>query len=185
MGYGISVSLVSKELFSARKRAFFLPCSLQTKMEMLLVQCSTLAAAILGNKSKYEMAFISFRDQWEAISNGTVDISTRKTTPNMERDSIEPLTQRGFTFSAPYFYAGLSFVGVPEYVECVDMGGAQMSVDYCRQTIMCILEASVHADFIRSSPEWAGVAIQLAPTYDQMHEMFAAGACNVMSGSRI
>ena len=48
-----------------------------------------MAAAILGNKSAYEMSLVPFNEQWASISNGTMDISTTQTTANMQRDIRE------------------------------------------------------------------------------------------------
>jgi ABC-type amino acid transport substrate-binding protein len=76
--------------------------------------CRALSAAIFGGVTNT----IEFRDlvateRFVALQRGDVDVLSRITTHNFERDVYEPTAKVGFTFSQPDFYDGIGFGGIP------------------------------------------------------------------------
>jgi hypothetical protein len=64
----------------------------------------------------------------------------------MERDVYEPVSQSGFTFSTPFFYTGLTFSGLPEYVDCADKLDSLFG--RCRSVRACVIEGTTHQDLL-------------------------------------
>lgn len=54
--------------------------------------------------------------RFQALQDGDVDVLSRLTTVTLSRDALEPNTGVGFAFSQPNFYDGLTFGGIPPYV---------------------------------------------------------------------
>jgi general L-amino acid transport system substrate-binding protein len=74
--------------------------------------CRAIAAAIFGELSdKVVFTDLSGAERFERLQNGDVDVLSRITTANLERDVLEPSTGVGFSFSLPTFYDGLTFGG--------------------------------------------------------------------------
>ena len=125
------------------------------------------------------MPYMTFRDQFDAIVNGTVDVSTAQTTPTMERDILEPLSKYGMTFTTPYFYSGTTFAGVPEFVECVDQGETLQGV--CRDLSVCVVDGSVTQDLVRDI--LGGTVMHTVTTREEFFLRLADGTCNVITGA--
>lgn len=80
--------------------------------------CKALSAALFdGVTHSINYIVLPATDRFLALAEGRVDVLCRITTITEERDNLEPSANVGFTFSQPNFYDGLSFGGIPPYVE--------------------------------------------------------------------
>ena len=134
---------------------------------------------MLGDKTKFELPYLTFREQFDAVVNGTVDVSTAQTTPTMQRDILEPLSKYGMAFTRPYFYSGTTFAGVPEFVECADQGETLQGV--CRDLSVCVVDGSVTQDLVRDMI--GGTVMHTVTTRDDLFLRLADGTCNVITGA--
>ena len=77
--------------------------------------CRAVAAAIFDGEleNKVEFADLSNADAFSSLANGDVDVLSRITTANLERDVMERDTGVGFSFTQPTFYDGMTFAGRP------------------------------------------------------------------------
>ena len=76
--------------------------------------CRAVSAALLnGVTNTIEFHDLSATERFIALENGTVDLLSRITTDNFQRDVDEPTTGVGFSFSQINFYDGLLFGGIP------------------------------------------------------------------------
>jgi general L-amino acid transport system substrate-binding protein len=83
--------------------------------------CKAISAAIFdGVTDTVQYTDLSASDRFVALANGDVDLLSRLTTFNLNRDVKETDTGVGFQFTQPNFYDGLTFGGVPPYGQCAD-----------------------------------------------------------------
>lgn len=76
--------------------------------------CKAVSAAIFnGVSDDIDYRVLPAVDRFTALANGNVDILSRTTTWNIERDVEEATTGIGFSFSQPNFYDGVAVGGVP------------------------------------------------------------------------
>ena len=100
-------------------------------------QCRAIAAAVLGDPSKVEFPYYGFREHFERVDNGDLDVSASHVSLNMGRDVRELNSNRGYTYSTPYFYTGTALAGVPEFVECAEK--ADTFAKQCRHLQVCVM----------------------------------------------
>ena len=135
------------------------------------------AAIFQGDASRYEFVKMPFAQQFAAIGNGTVDLSTEETTHTMQRDIREPLSHIGFTFSNAFFFSGTMFAGIPEFVDCADRG--ETLVGSCRDLSVCVLEGSV-TEIIVQNHLGGSVSNKVSFSGD-MFARLSDGTCNVIT----
>ncbi|CAB9528932.1 Putative amino-acid ABC transporter-binding protein YhdW [Seminavis robusta] len=140
--------------------------------------CHALAAAIFDDASKVTFPIIQFRQQFAAIANGTVDVSTTLNTNNMERDVYHMESGHGFTFSDPFYFSQMTFGGIPEYVDCVDREDSFEGI--CRDLQICVIAHTTGQDTLDKF--MPGSAQLLVENGVAVVENFANGNCNVMTG---
>lgn len=78
--------------------------------------CRAIAAAIFSGRSSASViryVDLDAQERFSALVDGTVDVLSRLTTVNLQRDVLEATTGVGFDFTVPNYYDGLSFGGVP------------------------------------------------------------------------
>eukprot|EP00538_Stauroneis_constricta_P000360 CAMPEP_0119553956 /NCGR_PEP_ID=MMETSP1352-20130426/6561_1 /TAXON_ID=265584 /ORGANISM="Stauroneis constricta, Strain CCMP1120" /LENGTH=924 /DNA_ID=CAMNT_0007600449 /DNA_START=70 /DNA_END=2844 /DNA_ORIENTATION=+ len=99
--------------------------------------CRALAAALFGgDATKVEFTDLNTSNRFTALKNREVDVLARLTTHTLERDLNEPRTNTGLTFSQPIFYDGLTFGGVPAFVQCAD--DRDITSVSCRSLKICV-----------------------------------------------
>lgn len=76
--------------------------------------------AVFGTPDNIEPVPTHPRNRFLVLANGTVDVLAITTTHTIGRDVYEKTTQEAYTFSTPFFYSGMIFGGLPDYVECAD-----------------------------------------------------------------
>ncbi|CAB9505640.1 Putative amino-acid ABC transporter-binding protein YhdW [Seminavis robusta] len=140
--------------------------------------CRALAAAVFQDPSKVVFLKVPFREQFRAIANGTVDISTTLNTLNMARDVYQQESRHGFAYSDPYFYSGVTMGGLPTFVDCVDRGD-EFSGD-CRKLVVCVIAATVTKDIVNKHVP--GSSTLLVANGPELIQSFVNGTCNVMAG---
>lgn len=93
--------------------------------------------------------------------------------------SQKPSTGVGFSLSTPFFYEGLGFSGIPEFVACVEAG--DVLSETCSDLRICVAEGSVEAAAISGYVD--DVAIVTVKNIHAAMVGFANGVCNVLPGS--
>jgi general L-amino acid transport system substrate-binding protein len=81
--------------------------------------CRAIAAAIFEDSEKVMFQVLTFAERFSALSDDISDV-VGLTTHTMERDVHQASTKDGKSFTTPYFYEGLGWGGLPEFVECAD-----------------------------------------------------------------
>ena len=94
-----------------------------------------------------EFTSLTAVERFPALERGNVDLLARITTWTMERDVFQADAQAGFTFSAPYFYDGLRFGGVPEYIE--PCANALETSGICSELRICVNNGTTTLDRTR------------------------------------
>ena len=95
--------------------------------------CRALSAALFdGVDNTVVFSDLSATERFQALEAGDVDVLSRLTTDNLERDVLEPSTGVGFSFSQPDFYDGLTFGGIPPYVASLIVLAAFYSICHIR-----------------------------------------------------
>jgi ABC-type amino acid transport substrate-binding protein len=79
--------------------------------------CKAISAAIFdGNVVNIEYKEVTTETRFKELAAGNVDVLLGNTSPTIQNDVKEATSGVGFSFSQPYFYAGLTMGGVPPYV---------------------------------------------------------------------
>jgi general L-amino acid transport system substrate-binding protein len=79
--------------------------------------CKAISAAIFnGNVGNIVYKVVTTETRFLELAAGNVDVLLGNTAPSIQNDVKEATSGFGFTFSQPYFYAGLTMGGVPPYV---------------------------------------------------------------------
>ena len=128
------------------------------------------------------MALIPWREQFISVANGTVDMTTSRTTPTMQRDIYELSSMHPMDFTIPYFYSGLVFYGLPEFVDCADRGDTLIGI--CRSLKVCVEPSTVQYDFVErqlgGSDRFDDI-VGGATGANQLGDLIK-GTCNVVAG---
>ena len=124
---------------------------------------------------------MAFADQFSKLTDGTIDISTARTTATVERDVLTTSVLEGVTFSTPYIYGGASYYGVPEYVGCADRGDTLMG--NCRQLSVCVARATVWADMVENL--LGGTNTHEVSFNSELLPALLDGTCNVITSSPV
>ena len=140
--------------------------------------CKALAAAIFdGSVDHIVYHVLPATGRFEAQDMGDVDVLSRITTYTLERDVFEPTTMQGFMFSQPVFYDGLSFGGVPTFVECADN---LRTDDGCADLRICVNDGTTTV--IRTSELFPSTNIVVKPTGEEALAGLVTGECNAIAG---
>ena len=101
--------------------------------------CRALSAALFdGVDTRVVFTDLPAAQRFPVLVQERVDVLSRLSTLTLSRDVKEPQTGVGLSFSAPYFYDGLTFGGVPPFDECAD----QLDVisPECQALNVCLLQ---------------------------------------------
>ena len=144
--------------------------------DVWISQCRAIALLALGDISLHREVYINSRSRFDALQNNTADVIITRTTYTMGRDVFEPSQEVGFTFSTPYLYSGIAFVGVPEYVDCVDE--LETFVGICRQLKICVATGTTH-ETILDNLLAASYIIRTKEGLSEFIDHLDNGTCNV------
>lgn len=117
-------------------------------------------------------------ERFQALENGDVDVLSRLTTLNLERDVRESSVGVGFSFSPPNFYDGLSFGGIPPFASCADR--LDITSISCQNLKICVVEGTTFEDRIRELFPLRFIVVTLSAEISV--EEMNSGGCNVIAG---
>ena len=136
----------------------------------------------MGDPKKIELPTLSLPDHWSALESGLVDVSTSLTAYSMDRDVYEANSGgKGFTFSTPILYAGSTFVGDPDYVDCADRGDTLLG--NCRGLSVCVIDGTATSRVIEEMLDGSNTLI--VSTGEELLTNFVNGKCNVIAGPNL
>lgn len=133
--------------------------------------------AVFGSPYNYRPIPTHPRDRFPYLANGTVDVLAITTTHTLGRDILEKTTEMGYTFSVPFFYSGLIFGGLPEYVACADRLDTITGI--CRALKVCVIEGTTHEDILEDILE--GGDIVRVSSMERMLHAFINQTCHVLA----
>jgi len=146
-------------------------------------QCQAIAAAVLGNKDAFEIAYWGSDtgiNRFIAMSEGKYDIVFGSDFL-ANRDVFEKKSKLPYSFAPmPYYFAGLTFAGIPKFLDCAD--NHDYSSPGCQGVKICIAQFSSWYDVVASifPPEsivGTGGMKSSVPALQQ-------GLCNVFGATR-
>lgn len=143
-----------------------------------MLKCRAVAAGIFGADTAVNFTRVEPATRFKTLQEKEVDVLAGTTTYTMERNVHEAATGVGYSFSTPYFYAGLGFAGLPPFGACAD----QLNVidDACVGLKVCVIDGTTHVD--RVNELLPGAAIILSPNIEAYYATFGDGLCNVLAG---
>ncbi|KAL7547496.1 hypothetical protein ACHAWF_018338 [Thalassiosira exigua] len=143
----------------------------------VLLQCRSIAAVILGDPDKVEGVPVTWENRFEKLRDRETDVQIQLETHTLEREVREPTTGEGFTFSSPYYYDGLAYMGNKSFVDCAEQ---QKRYAECAGLSICAVASSTHLDMLkRRFPSDFLVEIE-----HHTVEMLLDGDCEVLAGDR-
>lgn len=149
------------------------------KMAGLLKEiCHAIAAVVLDDHSKVEFVSMLDSNRFRLAGDGTMDVLAAPVTHNLGRDVREATSGVGLAFASTFFYAGLMFAGVQEYIECIDR--LDVSTGVCRDVKLCAAHGTTHVAIIRQQMPAAGAVIE--DSTSACIARFAAGDVNAVAG---
>ncbi|CAB9530944.1 Putative amino-acid ABC transporter-binding protein YhdW [Seminavis robusta] len=128
----------------------------------------------------FEFIGSSHTGHWlEPLAEKKYDMLAAITTHTAERDIHHEESGAGFSFSVPYFYDGLRFGGVEEYVNCAD--NLDTSNRNCAGLKICAHRGTTILDFLlKSFPE--NNVVELSGGAKVLTDGLENGDCNVIAG---
>lgn len=141
--------------------------------------CKALSAAIFDGVPDHVVYHVlPATERFVAQAMGKVDVLSRITTYNLERDVHEPTSMQGFTFSQPVFYDGLGFGGLPDFAACAD--NLDTTTGVCPYLRICVNDGTTTiAGTRRLFPE---ENIVVKPTGEEALAGLVSGDCNAIAG---
>ena len=144
-------------------------------------QCRAVAAAVFGNPEQYELVIVNAWNRFHKLAAEDVDLISQSVTINMHRDIGERLTRQGFTFSYPFYFSGLQFGGLPEYVRCADKRDPFNGV--CRGLKVCVA-AGTTQEVILNDILPGSLPVLFNTPYDSLRFM-NDGTCNTIAADGV
>lgn len=135
-----------------------------------------MAAGIFGLNGAVEYTVVDPLTRFETLQNQDVDVLASSTTHTMDRDVHHEDTGVGYSFSTPYYYAGLGFAGTPPFGDCAD----RLNATGCEGMKVCVLDGTTHVERVLELLPFANAL--LSPNVDAYYATFADGLCNVLAG---
>ena len=90
---------------------------------------------------------------------------------------MESNTKKPYSFTTPYFYAGLMIAGNPDYVDCVE--AAEGNKVNCQGLRICTLDDSMHQDILLKLVN--GITTVPNNNVESMIDKLQTGICNVVA----
>ena len=134
----------------------------------------------LGDSTKFEIVFLTTDTRFDALEERQVDVLTQSVTINMERDvNVKGFDNFGITFSTPYFYDGMAFGGIPQYVDCADDLIA-FGDEICRALAICVQVDTTHEQTLNEI--FRGATNVMTTSFQDSVSKLKDGQCNVIVG---
>ena len=140
-------------------------------------QCRAISLAIFGSPDNVEFVVVFSQDRFTWLRDGKFDVMATTTTHTMGRDVHEATSYSDSTFSVPFFYTGLVFSGLPDFVDCAD--NLDSLYGHCRNTRACVIKGTTHEDLLREF--LPGAIVVPADSLNGMVEDFVAGKCDIIA----
>lgn len=141
--------------------------------------CKAIAAASLGTDYRYETVGVTPVNRFVTLASGEIDLLVSATTHTFERDVHQASAGIGFSFSTPYLYGGLSFSGVPEFVNCADELDA---VGDCADLLICVIPGTTWMDKTKALFPRSNI-VSIAEQSTSIQSLID-GVCNVIEGEQ-
>jgi general L-amino acid transport system substrate-binding protein len=146
--------------------------------------CRAIAAALFdGDHTKVIFTDLPASVRFFELQQGAVDVLSRITTVTLERDVREPNVGVGFSFSQPTFYDGMTFGGVPQFVDCADNLDVGQESFICRNLVICVNRDTTFEK--RVNELFADAGIRVRDSLSQSILSLAVGECNVIAGGSV
>ena len=141
--------------------------------------CKAIAAAALGSSYRYELVQTTGANRFVKLANGEFDVLISGTTYTFDRDVHESSSGIGFSFSTPYLYGGMTFNGVPEFVECADKLNV---IGECANIRICSILGTTWYDLTKTL--FPASNIVLTGDQTESFQNLIEGKCNVIQGEQ-
>jgi len=145
-----------------------------------ILKCRAVAAGIFGPDATVEYTVVDLPTRFSALQKEEVDVLASATSHTMERAVHEAETGVGYSFSTPYYYAGLGFAGLPPYVACADEMQLNVTGTVCSDLKICVRDGTTHVDRVKELLPDASLV--LSPNADAFYSTFGDELCNVLAG---
>ncbi|KAL7533778.1 hypothetical protein ACHAWF_004621, partial [Thalassiosira exigua] len=142
------------------------------KFKMAL--CRAVAAVVLGDPKAYKPVPVTAINRFERLHDRSIDLLQYGDTHTIEREISEMTTGTGFTFSSPYNYDGLVFIGNSNFVACAEK---QKRFNECSALVVCASKYQTHHEFIKNA--FPATFFKLGTSRAEVYEMLINGTCNV------
>mmetsp|Transcript_27130 Transcript_27130/g.45231 ORF Transcript_27130/g.45231 Transcript_27130/m.45231 type:complete len:851 (-) Transcript_27130:149-2701(-) len=141
--------------------------------------CKALSASIFfGASDNVIYTVLPATHRFTALANGNVDVLSRYTTWNLERDVMETASGEGFDFSQVNFYDALSVGGKPPYGKCAD--NEDWVSQACQDLRVCVGLGTTTIEVARGLfPE--SIIVERSNS-EQVVWGLIAGSCNAIFG---
>ncbi|CAB9515240.1 Putative amino-acid ABC transporter-binding protein YhdW [Seminavis robusta] len=143
--------------------------------------CRAVAAAVFADGDSVEVVPVNAGNRFARLGAGEVDLISQATTFTMGRDILEFSTGQGFSFSYPFYFSGLGFGGIQEFVECADRLDPFHGV--CRGLKVCVTMGTTQEAIVNELLP-GPVAVRFSDPTDALLYM-TNGTCNVIAAEPI
>ena len=139
--------------------------------------------AVFGTPNNFETVNVTTSNWFQLLSNKSVDVLTGAVTQTMGRDVYDFSSQAGYTFSTPFFYSGLAFAGVPEFVDCAEALDGFLGI--CRDLVICAGVGTTHETLLQSLLPGVEIVDGNFNSMITVFEHMVRGTCNVYASEPI
>ena len=132
---------------------------------------------MFGDGEHYELVVTNPSAQFSMLTSGEVDVVSQGVAVTLGQDVAQSTTKRGFSFTYPFYFSGLAFGGVPEYVDCADR--LDSFHGRCRGLRVCVTIGTTHESIIRELMP-GSIAVRYSEPMETLQHMIQ-GTCNVVA----
>jgi general L-amino acid transport system substrate-binding protein len=140
--------------------------------------CRALSAAIFDGVDHVVFVDLPAAQRFQVLDQERVDVLARLTTWTLTRDVMEPSIGKGLTFASPYFYDGVTFGGIPPYLECAE--NQDIFSPACQDLRFCILQGTTGFRTVAELFREAYISPRL--TFTDIIDGLNDGSCNAVAG---
>ncbi len=169
----------SKPTLSTVQDRGFIRCGLNNQVAIgsfHLDLCRSVASVVIGDADSYEITPTTFGTRWEILNNRGADLLIGADTHTIEREVRLPSAGSGFTFSAPYYYDGMTYAGNETFIECAER---KKRYGICSSLSICVYADGTSLKYV-SSYFPRGLYTTTSST-DEMAISMENGTCNVLA----
>jgi len=147
---------------------------------IVALQCRAIAWAVLGPNASFTFVNPTAEEgRYELLGAGTSDLLIHRQSLTMAGDIYEEQAQTGLSYAIPYLYAGLSFTGIPSYVNCAD--DHINTSGNCSDMKICINRLSYFTQELLSQGDDMAQRLVVSNESDALIGDFLAGKCHVVA----